>query len=621
MLSTKYIMDINEEIKSAFAYFRKGNSQQAEIICREILSLYPDNAHVLHLLGMIFYERMDYIAAKEYVERSLRIDPAAAYAYFNLANIMREERNFDEAVSNYEKALQINPDFNDAYYNLGIIFEGKRQFSDAIACYEKAIQIDPHDADAYNNLGIVLQKAGRPDDAVRNYQKAIQLKPDNARTYYNLGIAFHEKKQFDDAISNYQKAVRIDPELADAYNGLGNSFKEKRLPEEAIQFYQKTIKINPERADTYYNLGIVLKEKGLFREAISVYQKAIQLNPDFLDAYNNLGIALRDNQQIEESITCYKEALTIDPDDAVTHWNLSQTLLLNGNFKYGWKEYEWRLRVKDFHRADFHCPLWDGSDISGRTILLQAEQGFGDTIQFIRYAPMVKQFGAKVIVGCPKELTSLLRNIEGVRQAISYGERLPEFDLYCPLPSLPFIFGTTSESIPVKVPYIYADSSLVRRWKDKLKDNNSQLKIGLVWAGRKQRSFSLDLFSPLSRLKQVTFYSLQKGEAAKQTENSSGKMELVDCTEEIHDFSDTVAVIENLDLIITVDTAVAHLSGALGKPVWTLLPAVPDWRWMLYRKDSPWYPTMRLFRQPSPGNWESVIATVKDELLKLLSKN
>jgi tetratricopeptide (TPR) repeat protein len=617
MLSTKYTMDVDEAIKAAFQYFQEGNSRRAETICAEILSVCPDNADVLHLLGMISYERMDYVAAKGYIKRSLRIDPSEASAYFNLANVLREERNFDEAVSNYQKALLINPELNDAYYNLGIIFEKKEQIADAIACYEKAIRIDPYDADAYNNLGIVLQKAGRLDDAVTNYQTAVQMKPDNARTYYNLGSVFYQKKQFDEAIRDFQKALQLNPEFADAYGGLGNSLKEKGLLDEAVHFYQKAIRADPNRAETYYNLGIALKEKGSFGEAIRAYQKAVQLKPDSIDAYNNLGIALQDNRQIEEAIVSYKKALNIDQDDAVTHWNLSHALLLSGNFKDGWKEYEWRLKVKDFYRTDFHRPLWDGSDISGRTILLQAEQGFGDTMQFIRYAPLVAQSGIKVIVGCPKELTSLLQNVEGVEQTISYGERLPEFDFYCPVPSLPFIFGTTSESIPVKIPYINTDSLLVQLWMNKLKDDHS-VKIGLVWAGREQRTFSLDLFSPLSLMKGVSFYSLQKGKAAKQVETSSGDVQIVDYTGELNDFSDTAAFIVNLDLIITVDTAVAHLSGALGKPVWTLLPAVPDWRWMLDRKDSPWYPTMRLFRQSLSGDWETLVQIVAEELSKYL---
>jgi tetratricopeptide (TPR) repeat protein len=606
-------MDMDDAIKTAFEYFRAGDSERAETVCREILRVSPNKAGVLHLLGMIFYEKMDYVAAKKYIERSLQIDPSEAHAYFNLANILREERSLDEAVLNYQKALRIDPDLSDAYYNLGIIFEEKGKISEAVACYENAVRIDPYDVDAYNNLGTVLLKAGRTDNAVTNYIKAARMKPDNARIYYNLGIAFYEKKQFDEAITNFQKALQLNPEFAAAYSDLGNSLKEKGLLDEAVHFYQKALQADPDRAETYYNLGIVLKEKGLFGQAIGAYQKALQLKPDSLDAYNNLGIAFQDNQQIEEAIASYKKALTIAPDDAVTHWNLSQALLLSGNFKDGWKEYEWRLRVKDFHRTDFHRPLWDGADISGRTILLEAEQGFGDTIQFIRYAPMVSQSGARVIVGCPGELTSLLRNVEGVRQAISYGERLPEFDLYCPIPSLPFIFGTTSRSIPVKIPYINTNPLLVRRWRDRLKGDDS-VKIGLVWAGREQRTFSLDLFSPLSMMKDAAFYSLQKGEAAIQAEK--GSMEIVDYTGELNDFSDTAAFIANLDLIITVDTAVAHLSGAIGKPVWTLLPPVPDWRWMLKREDSPWYPTMRLFRQHLTGDWGSVVRRVAEELSK-----
>ena len=613
-------MDTDEAIKAAFEYFGEGKSKQAETICREILGVSPDNANVLHLLGMIFYERMDYIAAREYIEKSLRIDPSTGSAYFNLANILREERKFDEAVSNYQKALLIIPEFNDAYYNLGIIFEEKGQISDAIFCYEKSVEIDPYDAAAYNNLGIVLQKAGRLDDAVANYQKAIQIKPDNAKSYYNLGIVFQEKKQFDDAISNYQKALHLAPKFADVFRALGNVFKEKGLLDEAVHFYRKALQADPDRAETYFNLGIALKEQGLFGEAISSYQKAIQLNPNYVDAYNNLGIALQDNRQIEEAIASYKEALSIDPDDAVTHWNLSQAFLLSGNFKDGWKEYQWRLRVKDFHTVDFHRPMWDGSDISGQTILLQAEQGFGDNIQFIRYAPMVAQSGAKVIVRCPEELKSLLRNVEGVEQAISYTERTPKYDFYCYLPSLPFILGTTVETIPVRIPYIKADPLLVQWWMDKLKEDGTGLKIGLVWAGREQRSFSLNLFSPLSIMKDVIFYSLQKGEAAKQAENSPGNMQIIDYTGDINDFSDTAAFITNLDLIISVDTAVAHLSGALGRPVWTLLPSVPDWRWMLTREDSPWYSTMRLFRQSSNGDWEPVVRIVAEELNKYIQK-
>jgi hypothetical protein len=281
---------------------------------------------------------------------------------------------------------------------------------------------------------------------------------------------------------------------------------------------------------------------------------------------------------------------------------MALALLLAGNFRDGWREYEWRWETYlASSKRNFSQPLWDGYDIKGRTILLYDEAGFGDTIQFIRYAPLVAQYGIQQIVG--------------------RGEELPKFDVHCPLSSLPLIFDTRLESIPTKIPYIYVEPKLIQKWRNKVQHDEFKTKIGLVWAGRSISSCSLETFSTIAQIDNITFYSLQKGEAKKQAKNPPKGMSFIDLTEDINDFSDTAALIENLDLIITVDTAVAHLAGALGKSVWTLLPFVPDWRWMLNRDDSPWYPTMRLFRQPSLGDWESVIDKIKDELLKLLMNN
>ena len=303
-------------------------------------------------------------------------------------------------------------------------------------------------------------------------------------------------------------------------------------------------------------------------------------------------------------------------------------LLLLGNYEEGLKGYEWRWRIKDPipYQRNFSQPLWQRTDIKGLTILLHAEQGLGDVIQFVRYVPFVAQLGSKVVIECHKELKSLLKDVEGVQQVISQGEELPLFDVHCPIASLPLIFNTTPYNISAKIPYIYLDPILVGRWKNKLLNDNSKLRIGLVWAGNpkhkndKNRSIPLSYFVALEKLSDITFYSLQKGEASKEAKNLPVGMKFVDLTEEIHDFSDTSALIECLDLTISVDTSVAHLAGAMGKPIWTLLPYKPDWRWMLGKEDSPWYPTMRLFRQPSPGDWESVITRVKDELLQISKK-
>jgi hypothetical protein len=300
-------------------------------------------------------------------------------------------------------------------------------------------------------------------------------------------------------------------------------------------------------------------------------------------------------------------------------------LLLKGDFKNGWKEYEWRWEAKCFISKKFHFskPFWDGGDITGRTILLHAEQGLGDTIQFVRYVSLVERMGAKVITACQKELKSLLVKSKLFGTVVSFQDPIPEFDIHCPLMSLPFTLLTSIETIPAEIPYITADSELISRWRERIQPDHS-FKIGVVWSGNPKykknrvRSCSLETFSPLAEHNEITFYSLQKGDAAEQAKNPSNNMKLVDLTDEINDFSDTAAFIEHLDFIITVDTAVAHLAGAMGKPVWTLLPFVPDWRWMLDREDSPWYPTMKLFRQTSPGDWDSVIMRIKEELKEFL---
>jgi tetratricopeptide (TPR) repeat protein len=545
-------MNINKAIQLAFEHHQQGNLKQAEDLYKRILKKQPVNVDVLHMLGVVYSQNGSYELAVEYIRKSLTFNPSNYHAYYNLGNAYRESGENDEAINSYEKALHLNPYFTDAHYNLGILFQNKGQLDEAITCY----------------------------------QKVIKLEPTSFQAYFNLGNAFRDKKQID----------------------------------EAITCYRETLKLNPVFVGAYCNLGNIIRDKGDLEEAELLYRKAIHLDPDFAEAYNNLGDVLQDKGQYDEAITNYSKALQRNPNLIESKWNISLIDLLFGKFEEGWKGLELSWQLKD--NLIRHCsrPLWDGADIAGRTILLHEEQGFGDIIQFVRYAPLVAQRGAKVIVECQKELTSLMKTIEGVHWVVAYDEQLPEFDVHCPLLRLPFIFNTNLETIPANVPYIMADSLVVEHWKDKLKSDNAQLKIGLVWAGNPTlkgdlfRSCSLETFSPFAHFKDITFYSLQKWKSAEQAKNPPVGMRLIDYTDEIRDFSDTAAFIENLDLIISVDTAVAHLAGAMGRPVWTLLPFAPDWRWMLNREDSPWYPTMRLFRQSSWGDWKSVINRMKEEL-------
>jgi tetratricopeptide (TPR) repeat protein len=397
---------------------------------------------------------------------------------------------------------------------------------------------------------------------------------------------------------------------------------------QAENICKEILKLQPDSFAAYNCLGNIYKSKGQFDRALAYYHKAIELRPDSPEFYYNAAVIFQNQNRLDEAVKYYLRAVEINPTFAEAHLNISLILLLSGNYEEGWKAYEWRWHLKEFNQLLplTSKPFWNGTDISGLTIFLYSEQGLGDTIQFIRYVPLVAQRGAKVIVECQKELSSLIKNTEGVDRVISQGEQLPEFDVHCPLLRLPLIFHTTLESIPARIPYISVDSLLLEKWSRKIKPDGSRIKIGLVWAGSRTnivglyRSCSLDLFSPLAQYNDITFYSLQKGEGSAEALNPPAGMRLIDYTEDIQDFSDTAAIISNLDLVISIDTAVAHLAGALGKPVWTLLPFSPDWRWMLNRQDSPWYPTMRLFRQPSAGNWMSVINIISNELKKTLEE-
>jgi Flp pilus assembly protein TadD len=492
----------------------------------------------------------------------------------------------------------------------------------AVQYLRNALQHDPANAAAYCNLGYILQDRGRLDDAVKYYRTAVQLNPELFEAHINLGNALREMGQFDEAISYYQKALELDPGAPGAYINLGVTFQKAGRPAEAAVYCRRAAEIDPGDANVYYNLGIALQDEGQLDEAVRCYKKASQLSPDDPVILNNLAFALQENRKPYEAIPYYRKALRLDAAYVTAHWNLSLALLLTSSFDEGWREYEWRWGTEYLisSRRDFRQPLWDGSDIKGRTILLHAEQGFGDTIQFIRYAPLVAERGANIIFECSEVLAPLLRSVTGIEYVVVRGEEPPRFDVHCPLLSLPLAFGTRLETIPAKVPYIVTDEILIGKWRDKIKYNDSRIKIGVAWAGNpgfrqnRYRNISLERLLPLAKLTDVTLYSLQKGVEARDVRNLPEGFRVLDFTEEIQNFADTAALIANLDLIISVDTSVAHLAGALGKPVWTLLPFSPEWRWLLDREDSPWYPTMRLFRQPCAGDWQSVMDRVLFEL-------
>jgi len=430
------------------------------------------------------------------------------------------------------------------------------------------------------------------------------------------------------ALEIYQKVLVRDPENACALHFLALIEHRSGRSASAVELLRRCVRNAPHAAEFYNNLAEALKATGDLESAIECYRKALEIQPDYVIGYNNLGAALVKRGWIDEAIALYEKATRLFPDKPEPHWNLGLALLLNGDFANGWKEYEWRWRCKDFPspRRDFPQPQWDGSDLTGRTLLLHAEQGLGDAIQFLRYVPMAaERCGGRVVLEVPACLKGLARTVGGASLLVETGTALPQFDAHLPLMSLPLIFGTTERTIPAEVPYLFVDPRRVAAWSARLATDR-RLRIGLAWAGSpkhnndRNRSCPLAALSRLAGVFGVSWHSLQKGDAADRCSAAPEGMNLIDHSNDLNDFADTAALIANLDLVISVDTSVAHLAGAIGKPVWIMLPAAPDWRWMLARGDSPWYPSARLFRQAAAGEWASVDAAAAEALGNLLSE-
>jgi tetratricopeptide (TPR) repeat protein len=495
--------------------------------------------------------------------------------------------------------------------------------------YRQILQKNPRHPDALHLLGLINQQKGMIEQAEVLIRKAIFQDNKSPLFNFSLGNVLAQGGKSEESINIFRRVLSLEPNFLEAHYNLANELYKIGSLEESIAHYQKAIRINPRFAEGYYNLGKALEKQDKPAEAEACYRKALFLNPEYYDALFNLSIVLSDQCKLREAEECYRQAMAMNPGDAEAIWNLSLVLLLSGNLKEGWEKYEWRLQQAKYHFLRSNAKRWQGELAPEKTILIRAEQGLGDVIQFMRFLPGVKSRVGTVFFECQPALFRLLQNIKGIDRLFQRNSELspPDvgYDLDVPLLSLPSIFQLTPESIPADIPYLSPDPDLVTEWGNRLPASDGKMRIGIVWAGYKghkgntKRSTRLAMFSALGNLAKIHFFSLQIGEASVEAENLPPVMGLIDLTASIHDFADTAAIISHLDLVISVDTAVAHLAGAMGKPVWTLLPFAPDWRWQLAREDTPWYPTMRLFRQKGPGSWGDVFAEVSCELAKMRS--
>jgi len=473
--------------------------------------------------------------------------------------------------------------------------------------------------------GWKLLQEGRVNQAAEVYRELIRANPAVVEAWYLLGAIAQLEGKPAESLGFYQQALRLAPNHLEARNNLGVALQALGRIDLAEACLRDAIRLRPDFADAHSNLGNALQCRGLLDEAIACYRQAIRLKPDYLDAHNNLGNALRAQRRSAEALECYNEALRIRPDHAQVHLSRALLRLQLGDFELGWPEYEWRLKCKEYAIPSYPRPMWDGSPLNGQTILIYGDHGLGDTLQFIRYVPLVQGRGGRVIVAVRKPLVRVIASCPGVEMVIPEGEVLPDFAVYIPAMSLPRIFGTTLATVSAQVPYLAADLELVERWRDDIGQDNG-FRIGIAWQGNpaytkdRQRSFALMQFEPLSHLEGVRLYSLQKDFGAEQIAEASNRFVVTDLSSRFTDFMDTAAAMRNLDLVIAADTSIVHLAGALGFPVWVALPFDSDWRWLLNRDDSPWYPTMRLFRQTRPGDWCDVFKRIADELRARLSR-
>jgi tetratricopeptide (TPR) repeat protein len=599
---------------AALAHQRAGRAADAERVCRQILAIDPGHAQSLHLLGLIEHQRGRSDDAIERIRTAITRDGRDPAFHHNLGNILRARGRPAEAMTCYERAIALAPGSVDTLYNLGNTCQDLGQTERAIAYFERALRLSPDAIELHNNLGSALQDLGRLDEAIVCYRKALALRPDAVETLDNLAGALRAQGQLDMAQACYERAIALRLHRVESHIGLGVVLRAQGRLEEAVARYERALALAPDHPETRNNLGVALVDLGRPEEAIAQYEQALALQPDRAETHNNLGIALQRQGRYAEALACYGRALALKPDYAEAHFNRSHALLLTGELDEGWEEYEWRFAVARYDR-NFDRPLWSGEPLAGQSILIHAEQGLGDTLQFVRYVPAVAERGGRVVLEVPVGLVRLVRTVAGASEVAAAGDPLPVFDCHCPLLSLPRVFKTDLATIPDTVPYLSVPAGVSAVWAERIAAAPG-FKVGVVWAGTTVGAIDLRLLQPLWDVAGISWFSLQVGNGSCDISLLDG-VTIADLSPWLTDFAETAAAICHLDLVITVDTSVAHLAGALGRPTWLLLPNPPDWRWLLEREDSPWYPTARLLRQRKPGDWPGIAREVAAALAQM----
>jgi tetratricopeptide (TPR) repeat protein len=589
--------NVAQMMESAAAQHRAGKLAEAERAYNEVLAVDQGHTGALGLLGALYMQLGQFDRAMTTLERALKSDPSNPDTLNNLGCLLMRQQDVAAAKAHFEKAMRAKPDYPQAHYNLGNVLRTQGKINDAIAHYETALRLRPQYPEALFQLGQALRAEGRLDEAIAAYEKALIGEPNHPRLLHHLG----------------------------------NLLREKGEPQAAIIRYDAALRLKPDYAEALVNYGTALRDTGKLDEAMAKYQEALRLAPLVPDVHINIGTLLHHQGRMKDAIASYDTALRFQPDNGDAQWNKAIAQLALGNYREGWPLYESGLDVKGKRgKLMFKAKRWDGRPFQDKRLLIWGEQGLGDTLQFVRYAKLCKARGGKVIVMCVPSLARLIRTNPFVDEVVTAATE-SDFDFQASLMSLPYIFGTSLETVPADIPYLSVTKDATEKWAKRF-DGADGFKVGLVWAGSsregdaisalidKRRSLHLSELKPLLDTKGVRFYSLQLGAAAAQITELGLQDKIADFTSDISDFMDTAAIIDRLDLVISVDTSTAHLAGALGKPLFVLSRFDACWRWLQNRESNPWYPQARIFGQPKAGDWDSVIQQVHTALGSAIEK-
>jgi tetratricopeptide (TPR) repeat protein len=607
------------------AHLQAGRTADAEACFRQVLEKFPTHPDALHLLGFVAIAAQRDAAGVELIRQAIRHNRNNPDYYAHLGAGYSNLGQLEEALESYTGALNLRSNLPAVLYSRANVLTRLNRLKEALADYERACSLKPDYVDAVNAAGMILHKLGRHAEAEAKFLHALRLHPQHLLTLILRGALMRDLKRFDEAVSSLTAAIALKGDVPEALHERGLVFIAVGKFADAIADFERAVSLKPDFAEAYSDLGCALTKARQLETAVENFRKTLEIDPRHVAALNNLGSVLVDLDRPQEALGYFDRAIALDPGYAEAHLNRAINQLRLGDLQRGWIEYEWRWKCTSQNLVDrsFDKPQWLGAEpIAGKVVLLHNDQGLGDALQFCRYLPLLKARGAEIILEIDGPLNALFSRLPGTSHCFAKGAPLPSFDFHCPLTSLPLAFSTTLDTIPSEVPYLPRMSE----------DAGPQLgpskrpRIGLVWSGNPNhlndhnRSLPFEDLLPLLDGVPAQFVSLQKNLRPEDEELLRQRSDVLDLGPALRDFADTAAAVEQLDLIISVDTSVVHLAGGLGRPLWVLLPYIPDWRWLLDRDYSPWYPTARLFRQTATRDWAEVVERVRAALIERIAR-